>query len=103
MARSGLMEIIWFTAFININLGLMNLLPIPVLDGGHMLFATISKLLGRPLPRRFMESLQTGFVMLLLGFMLYVSFFDIERVGLDTGIIKNPEPVASEIAEPAQP
>lgn len=103
MARSGLMEIIWFTAFINVNLGLMNLLPIPVLDGGHMLFATISKFLGRPLPRRFMESLQTAFVMLLLGFMLYVSFFDIERVGLDTGLIKDPEPITAKPREPAQP
>jgi regulator of sigma E protease len=94
MARSGLMDIIWFTAFINVNLGLMNLLPIPVLDGGHMLFATISKLLGRPLPRRFMESLQSAFVILLLGFMVYVSFFDIERVGLDSGLIKDPKPQA---------
>ncbi|CAI8327770.1 MAG: Regulator of sigma-E protease RseP [Opitutia bacterium UBA7350] len=103
MARSGLMEILWFTAFININLGLINLLPVPVLDGGHMLFATISKIIGRPLPRRFIESLQAAFVMLLLGFMLYVSFFDLERVGLDTGLIKDPEPVAAEPAHLAQP
>ena len=99
MARSGLMEILWFTAFINVNLGLINLLPIPVLDGGHMFFATLSKVLGRPLPQRFIERIQAAFVMLLLGFMLYVSFFDLERVGLDTGL-HDPEPVA---AEPAQP
>jgi regulator of sigma E protease len=68
-----------------------------------MLFATISKILGRPLPRRFMENLQAGFVMLLLGFMLYVSFFDLERVGLDSGLIKDPDPVAAEPVEPAQP
>ena len=103
MARSGLMEIIWFTAFINVNLGLMNLLPIPVLDGGHMLFATISKLLGRPLPRRFMENLQAGFVMLLLGFMVYVSFFDLERVGLDSGLLQDPDPVEAEPVDPVQP
>jgi regulator of sigma E protease len=89
MARNGLIHLIWFTAFINVNLGIMNLLPIPVLDGGHMLFATISKLIGRPLPRQLMEKLQAGFVILLLGFMVYVSYFDIGRAGRDAGLIKD--------------
>ena len=82
MARRGWVDLIWFVALINVNLALFNLLPIPVLDGGHMLFATISKLLKRPLPIAVMERLQTAFVLLLLSFMIYVSFFDLKRISL---------------------
>ena len=103
MARNGFIHLIWFTAFINVNLGLMNLLPLPVLDGGHILFATISKLIGRPLPRKLMENLQVGFVILLLSFMVYVSFYDIERVGVDTGLIKNPAPIETAPIIEAEP
>jgi regulator of sigma E protease len=83
MARYGVIDLIWFLALINVNLAVFNLLPIPVLDGGHMFFATVSKIIGRPLPRKFMENLQVGFVILLLSFVVYVSFFDIKRVGFD--------------------
>ena len=54
-----------------------------------MLFATIAKCTGRPLPMKLMESLQIGFVVLLLGMMLYVTRFDVETVGRDTGLIKD--------------
>ncbi len=91
MAKIGWIDLIWFLALINVNLALFNLLPIPVLDGGHMLFATISKIIGRQLPRRFMENLQGGFVITLLCFVAYVTFFDVGRVGRDIGII-NDEP-----------
>ncbi len=77
----GFSHVIWLLALINVNLAILNLLPIPVLDGGHMLFATVSKLAGRPLPRRLMEITQGAFVVLLLTFMLYVTFFDIGRIG----------------------
>jgi len=90
MARYGVMDLIWFLALINVNLAIFNLLPIPVLDGGHMFFATISKIIGRPLPRKFMENLQVGFVILLLTFVIYVSFFDVQRVGLDIGVLDDP-------------
>ena len=98
MARSGFIDLIWFLALINVNLAIFNLLPIPVLDGGHMLFAVISKLIGRPLPRKLMENVQAGFVLLLLGFIAYVSFFDVGRVGRSAGIIKDEIP-ASEAQE----
>ncbi|MBL6838073.1 MAG: site-2 protease family protein, partial [Puniceicoccaceae bacterium] len=65
---------------------------IPVLDGGHMLFATISKIIGRPLPRRLMENVQGAFMILLLGFVIYVSFFDVSRVGRDIGLIQDEAP-----------
>jgi regulator of sigma E protease len=82
MARQGWVDFIWFLALINVNLALFNLLPIPVLDGGHMLFATISKILRRPLPVSIMVNLQTAFVSLLLLFIVYVTFFDLRRIQL---------------------
>jgi regulator of sigma E protease len=51
-----------------------------------MLFATISKIAGRPLPRRFMEITQGAFVALFLTFMLYVTFFDVGRIGRGLGL-----------------
>ncbi len=79
-AELGFTWVLWFLTFINVNLAIFNLMPIPVLDGGHMMFATISKLSGRQLPRRFMEAVQFAFVILLLGFVAYVSFYDVRRV-----------------------
>ncbi|WP_309381715.1 site-2 protease family protein [Cerasicoccus frondis] len=69
----------WFGVLLNINLAVLNLLPIPVLDGGHMMFATISKLTGKPLPINFIASVQGAFMFLLLGVMFYVLYFDSMR------------------------
>lgn len=71
--------VLWFTILINVNLAILNLLPIPVLDGGHMLFATIAKLRGRALPPSLVQNLQGVFIVLLFSLMIYVSFFDIRR------------------------
>jgi len=51
-AHQGLVNVLALTALISINLGLLNLLPIPVLDGGHILFYTIEMIIGRPLDER---------------------------------------------------
>lgn len=75
--------VLWFTVLVNVNLAIMNLLPIPVLDGGHIVFATIGKLRGRPLPMRFMQTVQSGFMALLLCMVLYVSFYDVMRIWRD--------------------
>ena len=88
MAQVGFIDLLWMLALINVNLAIFNLLPIPVLDGGHMLFATTSKVIGRPLPRKLMENMQGAFMLILLGFIIYVSFFDVGRVGRDIGLIK---------------
>ncbi|HQU09069.1 MAG: hypothetical protein B7X06_01965, partial [Verrucomicrobia bacterium 21-51-4] len=68
-----------FTVLLNINLAVLNLLPIPVLDGGHILFATIARVRGRPLNRLFIAKLQGVFMLMLFALMLYVSFFDVRR------------------------
>ena len=95
MARYGWIDLVWFLALINVNLAIFNVLPIPVLDGGHMLFATISKITGRPLPRRIMEGAYTACIVMLLSFVVYVSFFDVKRVGQDIGIGQGEEPEAA--------
>lgn len=71
--------LLWFVILLNINLAILNLLPIPVLDGGHMMFATIGKLRGKPLPATLIVTIQGAFMLMLFAFMLYVSFFDVRR------------------------
>jgi regulator of sigma E protease len=87
--------VLWFTIIVNVNLAIFNLLPLPVLDGGHMLFATIGKLRGRALPAGFIHAAQTAFVVALLSMMLYVSFFDVRRIARDA---RSDEPAAQEKA-----
>jgi regulator of sigma E protease len=62
---------------LNVSLGILNLLPLPVLDGGHILLACIEKLRGRPLSARLQEYATTAFAALLITFMLYVSYNDV--------------------------
>jgi regulator of sigma E protease len=71
-----------FLVLLNINLAVINLLPIPVLDGGHIMMSLIEKIFRRPLSQRFVEYLTTGFAVLLLSFMLYVTYADIKRFPL---------------------
>lgn len=71
--------LIWFVILLNINLAILNLLPIPVLDGGHMLFATIAKIRGKSIPLKLITGIQGTFMILLFSLMLYISFFDIQR------------------------
>lgn len=90
-ASLGFKQMVWFLVFININLAILNLLPIPVLDGGHMAFATIAKIRGKPLPPRLLEGTQAIFVILLFSFMLYVTFFDFGRLK-DRILPEQPDP-----------
>jgi regulator of sigma E protease len=77
--------VLWFTILININLAIFNLLPIPVLDGGHILFATIGKIRGRALPVNLIAAAQSIFIVLLLSMMLYVTVFgDLRRWASDS-------------------
>jgi regulator of sigma E protease len=73
--------VLWFAVLVNINLAVFNLLPIPVLDGGQMLFATIGRLRGRALPISFVATTQSIFMMLLLSMVAYVTLFgDARRI-----------------------
>ena len=71
-----------FLVLLNINLAIINLFPMPVLDGGHIVMALIERLFGRPLPYRLVEYTTTAFAVLLIGFMLIVSWNDFKRFSL---------------------
>lgn len=79
LAISDIRLVLWFAVLLNINLAILNLLPIPVLDGGHMTIATLTKLRGRPLPESWIASVQSAFMFLLLGLMVYILFKDSMR------------------------
>ncbi|HEX4084516.1 MAG TPA: site-2 protease family protein [Chthoniobacteraceae bacterium] len=77
-SREGLRLALWFSVVLNVNLALLNLLPIPVLDGGHITLALVEAIRRRPVNGRFLEVLQTGCAVLIIGFMLYIAFFDVQ-------------------------
>ena len=79
-ARSGLAPFLEFIAFISISLGVMNLLPIPVLDGGHLLYYSLEVLTGRPLPARIGEIAQRAGAGLLFMLMALAVFNDLVRL-----------------------
>ena len=79
-AKSGIVNLLIFMGFISVTLGVMNLLPVPVLDGGHMLFLTAEGILRRPLSIRVRElSMQVGFV-ILLTIMVFAFYNDLMRL-----------------------
>jgi regulator of sigma E protease len=71
-----------FLVLLNVNLAILNLLPLPVLDGGHILLALIEGVIRRPLPAKIQEYATTAFAVLLISFMVFVSFHDIKRFRL---------------------
>ncbi len=79
-AESGLESYISFLALLSISLGVLNLLPIPVLDGGHLLYYTLELLAGRPVPEKIQAlGYQVG-MFLVLGIMMVALFNDFSRL-----------------------
>ncbi|MBR7792114.1 RIP metalloprotease RseP [Undibacterium sp. FT147W] len=79
-SRIGLISYLSFMALISISLGVMNLLPIPVLDGGHLLYYSLEVLTGKPVSERFAEIAQRAGVALLMAIMAVAFFNDIARL-----------------------
>ncbi|MCW7752647.1 RIP metalloprotease RseP [Desulfobotulus sp. H1] len=79
-ARKGLANLLAFIAVISVNLALLNLLPIPVLDGGHLMFYTIELLRGKPVSVRGREVAQQVGIFLLLSLMVFAFYNDILRL-----------------------
>jgi regulator of sigma E protease len=79
-ARIGLISYLSFIAFISISLGIMNLLPIPVLDGGHLLYYSLEVLTGRPVSERFGNIAQRAGLGILMALMGVAVFNDIVRL-----------------------
>jgi regulator of sigma E protease len=79
-ARIGAISFLSFIAFISISLGIMNLLPIPVLDGGHLLYYSLEVLTGRPVPERVGAIAQRAGLGILMALMGVAVFNDIVRL-----------------------
>jgi len=80
MARSGLIALITFTALLSINLGLINLFPIPMLDGGHLVFYFLEWMKGKPIPEQVQEyAFRLGLV-ILVGIMLFANLNDVVQL-----------------------
>jgi len=84
MAQKGFIAMILFTALLSINLGLINLFPIPLLDGGHLVFYFFEALIGKPVPEKVQEyAFRAGFVFL-IGLMAFANLNDILQLVLKT-------------------
>ena len=79
-AQLGAVAYLSFLALISISLGVLNLLPIPLLDGGHLMYYVIEKIKGSPLPERVMEIGQRVGLALLLILMAFAFYNDINRL-----------------------
>jgi regulator of sigma E protease len=74
--EDGWRRVLWFSVILNVNLALLNMLPLPVLDGGHITLSLIEWIRRRPVHAKILEWIQTGFAALLITFMVYIAFFD---------------------------
>jgi regulator of sigma E protease len=74
--EDGWRRVLWFSVILNVNLAMLNMLPLPVLDGGHITLSLIEWIRRRPVHAKLLEKIQTGFAALLITFMIYIAFFD---------------------------
>ncbi len=80
VAKKSLWDLIWFTALLSINLGLLNLFPVPMLDGGHLLFYSIEAIRGKPVSEAAQEwGYRIGFT-LVIGLLLFATWNDLVRL-----------------------
>ena len=82
VAEYGIIPFLSIMAYISISLGIINLLPIPMLDGGHLMFYFIEKILGRPLSQKTQEGFFRIGLFLLFSLMFFVTFNDLKDLGL---------------------
>ena len=78
--QQGIVPFILLTAIISINLGLINLLPVPALDGGHLAFFFYEAIRGKPLPLAVQAVLMRGGITILMALMLFLIVFDVKRL-----------------------
>lgn len=86
-AESGFMKLLFMTAVLSVNLAIINLFPIPVLDGGHLLFLFFEKLKGKPASIRVQEIAMRIGLSLLVTLMIFVFYNDLARIGFFEKVI----------------
>lgn len=93
---------LWFSVILNVNLAILNMLPIPVLDGGHIVLALIEGVRRKPVNMKILEWVQTACATLIIGYMIYISFFDIgDLLGKNDQKSSKKQSPAAEKATPA--
>lgn len=79
-SHGGIMPVLALIVLITYSLAILNIMPLPVLDGGHIVLALIEQFTGKPLSPKIVQPLFVVFIMLLISMMLYVSFYDAKRL-----------------------
>jgi regulator of sigma E protease len=79
-AQEGFKSYLLFLAYISVAIGIMNILPLPIFDGGQVLFFTIQSIIGRPIPNRVREIIHITCWVAVLALMLYLTYTDIEKL-----------------------
>jgi len=79
-AKEGILNFVFLIALLSVNLAIINFLPIPVLDGGHILFFIIELIIGRPVNTRMREMAQQAGIFILIMLMVFVFYNDIARI-----------------------
>jgi regulator of sigma E protease len=77
-SERGWQLVLWLSVVLNVNLAILNMLPIPVLDGGHILFGLIESVRRKPLNIRVLEVVQGVCTLLIIGMIIYITFFDVQ-------------------------
>ncbi|MGC6485900.1 MAG: RIP metalloprotease RseP [Candidatus Puniceispirillales bacterium] len=80
VVSQGIVSMVVFIAVISINLGLVNLLPIPALDGGHLMFFGLEKIMGRPLDHKTQEIIMRVGLSLLMTLIIFLTLFDVASI-----------------------
>jgi regulator of sigma E protease len=102
----SLMQGIYLIVVITFSLGLINIMPLPVLDGGHIMIALVEMIIRRPIPHRLLQPVNAVFVVFLISFMVYVSFYDMVRLSSkdnDNGNGKKRSAAKPAVTAPAKP
>lgn len=87
---AAILQILWFSVVLNINLAIMNMLPFPVLDGGHITMAIAESIRRKPLHSRALEWVQTACALALFGFIFFVTFKDLGDIFMGGSSKSNP-------------
>ena len=79
-SERGWQLVLWLSVVLNVNLAILNMLPIPVLDGGHILFGLIESIRRKPLNMKVLEVVQGVCTLLIFGVIIYITFFDLQDI-----------------------
>ncbi|MGA0334314.1 MAG: site-2 protease family protein, partial [Kiritimatiellia bacterium] len=97
------MQALWFTALINVNLAIINLLPLIILDGGHIMVALFEMITGRKPYKRLIVGLANVMVVLLIAMMVVLSYRDVMLLRKFSANDQEPEAIPTEVPAPEIP